>query len=190
MTFNRGVVYFKHETCMVDSTDDDPSLVGVAMKIAGRRKITVGFVIQTYSDDGHGLDCIAQEFVAGDQVDWEDGEGEFIPTPVHNYHPFEMVQPATEGLIDLSANGVVLTDGGIIEHPEDYDGAIRRRDKDGNMMEVREPGDEGYEEWQDLFPTTVCRLCDKKVFLQTAHWHQGSYIGDECCWDKRLRSAE
>jgi len=56
----------------------------------GRRKITVGFVIQTYDDSG---DCIAQEFIAEDQVDWEDEKGGFIPTPVHNYQSFDMVQP-------------------------------------------------------------------------------------------------
>lgn len=60
------------------------------MRIVGRRKITVGWVIQTYDDSGN---CIAQEFVAGDQVDWENEEGEFLPTPVYNYQSFDMIQP-------------------------------------------------------------------------------------------------
>ncbi len=60
------------------------------MRVVGRRKITVGFVIQTYDDSG---DCIDQEFIAGDQVDWEDDEGNFIPTPVHNDQSFDMVHP-------------------------------------------------------------------------------------------------
>jgi hypothetical protein len=38
----------------------------------------------------------------------------------------------------------------VIEYP-DEDGTIRRKDKDGNVDEVREPGQEGWEEWVGLF---------------------------------------
>jgi hypothetical protein len=54
------------------------------------KKITTGFVVQTYDTD---LECcINQEFVAGDQVDWEDEYGESIDEVDLPYQPFDMVQ--------------------------------------------------------------------------------------------------
>jgi hypothetical protein len=58
------------------------------------KKITVGFVIQNYDGDK----CVSQEFVAGDQVDYEDESGETIDIDTTNeqYQPFDMVQPESE----------------------------------------------------------------------------------------------
>ena len=69
------------------------------------KKITTGFVVQTFDTD---LECcINQEFVAGDQVDWEDEEGNALLSTSNStqyvgdtavalarihYQPFEMVQ--------------------------------------------------------------------------------------------------
>ena len=56
-------------------------------------KITTGFVIQTYE----GTKCVAQEFVAGDPVDYEDEKGvPVIPIQNEEYQPFDMVQPEVE----------------------------------------------------------------------------------------------
>ena len=55
------------------------------------KKITVGFVIQNFDDDGTPL---SQEFVAGDQVDYEDRYGTPIDAPENEqYLPFDMKQP-------------------------------------------------------------------------------------------------
>lgn len=55
-------------------------------------KITYGFVIQTF--DTKTNKCTKQEFVAGDQVDWEDGIGEPIEANLDcEYQPFVMEQP-------------------------------------------------------------------------------------------------
>ena len=55
-------------------------------------KITPGFVVQQFN----GTSCIRQEFLAGDQVDFEDLNGEAISTPDNAaYQPFTMVQPVS-----------------------------------------------------------------------------------------------
>lgn len=35
-----------------------------------------------------------------------------------------------------------------------------------------------------------CKFCHLQVPVSTAHWHNGNWVGDECCWDERLRSTE
>lgn len=55
-------------------------------------KYTAGFVDQEYNDDG---ECVAQEFVAGDDVSYENGFGEpvDIDGQGEEYQAFNMVQP-------------------------------------------------------------------------------------------------
>jgi len=47
--------------------------------------------------------------------------------------------------------GYHLEDGGIIEWPDLDDATIRRRDVNGNLEEIRDPGDENYRDWSKLF---------------------------------------
>lgn len=42
----------------------------------------------------------------------------------------------------------------------------------------------------EVVETVKCCLCKEDVPAKTAHLHQGEYIGDECCWDERLRMSE
>lgn len=56
------------------------------------RKITTGYVVQTYC----GEQCVSQEFIAGDEVDWENDLGEAVDEedqPCEIYQSFDMVQP-------------------------------------------------------------------------------------------------
>lgn len=38
--------------------------------------------------------------------------------------------------------------------------------------------------------TVTCSLCGKPCGAMLAHLHQGKWIGDECCWDERLKASE
>ena len=35
-----------------------------------------------------------------------------------------------------------------------------------------------------------CLFCGNPCLIRTAHYHQNDWIGDECCWDERLRASE
>lgn len=44
-------------------------------------------------------------------------------------------------------------------------------------------------EWRE--PREVeCHICGQDCRADTAHFHQGGWVGDVCCWDERLRSTE
>lgn len=42
----------------------------------------------------------------------------------------------------------------------------------------------------DEVETVECKFCYEQVMVDTAHLHNGNWVGDECCWDERLRSTE
>lgn len=36
----------------------------------------------------------------------------------------------------------------------------------------------------------TCSMCGAETNAKLAHIHQGQWIGDDCCWDERLRASE
>jgi hypothetical protein len=55
-------------------------------------KITVGFVTQTFEKNDKGrFVCTRQEFIAGDQCDYEDAEGNTVEPPDYEYQPYNML---------------------------------------------------------------------------------------------------
>ena len=54
-------------------------------------KIIIGFVAQTFEKNADGkFICAWQDFISGDDVQYEDVKGESIETPDHEYQPFNM----------------------------------------------------------------------------------------------------
>ena len=71
-------------------------------------KITVGFVTQNYKKNAAGrLICMSQEFIAGDDVQFETLKGDSIEVPEHEYQPFNMTMLSKDEIIDRL--GDVLT---------------------------------------------------------------------------------
>lgn len=60
-------------------------------------KITTGFVVQKF--DSESGRCLSQEFVAGDQIEWEDQTGDTVEDGQFGidveglYYPLEMKRP-------------------------------------------------------------------------------------------------
>lgn len=71
-------------------------------------------------------------------------------------------------------------------------------DKFQCQLEPNHEGSHQYTiEWEDedkgyapVPVSMVCSMCKQPCLTYNAHLHQGEYIGDECCWDERLRTTE
>jgi hypothetical protein len=63
---------------------------------------------------------------------------------------------------------------------------------------IRNPITDGVQTWSMaayVVGTTeekveTCKFCGHHCRASTAHRHDGGWVGDECCWDERLRSTE
>ncbi len=54
-------------------------------------KITIGFVAQTFEKDDKGrFVCTHQEFIAGDECEYEDEKGDPIRPPDYEYQAYNM----------------------------------------------------------------------------------------------------
>ena len=63
-------------------------------------KTTVGFVSQRFRKDDHGrFKCIFHEFVAGDDVQFENNKGETIEPPDHDYQQFNMTLMSSDRIV-------------------------------------------------------------------------------------------
>lgn len=56
-------------------------------------KITSGYVKQIFDEKGN---CISQEFISGDEVEWTDDHSNPVEGRPYWYHPFLMVQPVID----------------------------------------------------------------------------------------------
>jgi len=71
-------------------------------------KVTTGFVVQKYRKNSAGkFTCINQEFIAGDDVQFENLKGDPIEAPEHEYQPLNMTMLSRDQIIDRL--GDVLT---------------------------------------------------------------------------------
>jgi hypothetical protein len=88
---------------------------------------------------------------------------------------------------------VELSDGGCIE-PPDTNGTMRRRDKDGNLMDSRSIGDEGWDEWADLFDATASDFAGTETRIidalaQLVQEHGAAQGLTKCTYDGDNNSA-
>jgi len=105
------------------------------------KKITTGFVIQTYEKINGQYVCIDQQFVAGDQVDYEDSDGGHlvdgfdIDSDQEVYQPFDMKDPS----MTCSERGLIFTcpscQGHRLECCEDgpYNSEVMNIDEEGDF---------------------------------------------------------
>lgn len=120
------------------------------------RKITVGFVVQDYIvlPDGKAI-CQTQNFIAGDQVDYEDKNGDPVDVNIEKevYCPMDMAQPKQ------------IATGGVKFKCPECGGAKLECCEDGpyvsDVLNIDEEGDFDYGEisasgWVDRFQCSGC----------------------------------
>ena len=77
------------------------------------------------------------------------------------------------------------TEQAYLDGVRDMDGWL---DYDDNPDEDED--DDGEKEDAEDDGCIDCAVCGKRTSMLTAHLHQGVWIGDDCCWDERLRASE
>ena len=76
-------------------------------------KITTGFVCQKYRKDRSGkFVCMHQEFIAGDDVQFENGKGESIEAPPYQYQLFNMTMLSSDEIIERLGDALTSMDIG------------------------------------------------------------------------------
>jgi hypothetical protein len=92
-------------------------------------KVTTGFVVQKYRKNSTGkFTCIHQEFVAGDDVQFENLKGDSIEAPEHEYQPFNMTMVSKDEIIDRLGNILTSIDVGG-EQPRQFAHEIKILDE-------------------------------------------------------------
>lgn len=76
-------------------------------------KVTVGFVSQKFRKQTDGTyKCIWQDFIAGDDVQYENVMGDKIEEPPHEYQPFYMTLLSTSQIISRLKDIITSIDAG------------------------------------------------------------------------------
>ena len=76
-------------------------------------KVTTGFVVQKYRKNSTGqFKCTHQEFVAGDDVQFENLKGDSIEAPEHEYQPFNMTLVSKDEIIERLSDVLTSIDVG------------------------------------------------------------------------------
>lgn len=76
-----------------------------------KNKITYGFVVQSFNDEGQ---CMRQDFVAGDEVNWEDDVGNPIDEEDF-YESYDMVQPTRQFAVGDKVQCVYYSNNGYFQ---------------------------------------------------------------------------
>ena len=76
-------------------------------------KVATGFVVQKYRKNSAGrFTCINQEFIAGDDVQFENLKGDSVEAPEHEYQPFNMTLISSSQIIDRLGDALTSIDVG------------------------------------------------------------------------------
>jgi hypothetical protein len=104
----------------------------------------------------------------------------------------------TSHLTRVKITATIYVDVATESHPEDIDDSTMKALVEGALVDylfdignVREAAESMIDSYDfaDVKQSIACSICGKDTDADTAHLHQGEYIGEEC-WDDRLHASE
>jgi hypothetical protein len=136
-------------------------------KIFEFSKITTGFVVQKYRN---GV-CMHQEFVAGDDVQFENLIGDSIKQPEHRYQPFNMILFSSSQVIEQLDEILSSIDVGG-EQSRQFEMEISSLK---SLIEELTPDSSAEKE-----TAMRCNWCKKKVENDSIKWKGLLFCCDDC----------
>lgn len=106
----------------------------------------------------------------------------------------EMHLPPDFSSEEMQEVKVILAEaiGKIWDWPQKYIHVLTEKELQLEEAQIQAAEEEAFwsDEVQEKSSLVICSLCKNFCEVGTAHLHQDEYIGNDCCWDERLKASE
>ena len=105
----------------------------------------------------------------------DDADAGDLRTYAYTFDPIEGGDDQNDGVVNFDVRDLSTFDKNGPQDEKSIKKAIRAALDEGEVGPKK---------------TVECSLCGKPCSAMKARLHQGKWVGDECCWDDRLKASE